>query len=85
MKEGHYGRGLGIDSCQIGAFATITVRTGQREIGERIIAPMLASTDVFDMETNDRSSVLGQLTIFTVMPRAFTHHMAERLVHQDAT
>ena len=60
-------------------------QTGQREIDQIIIAPMLAGTDVFDMETDDRRSVLGQLTIFTVIPRALAHHMAERLVHQDAT
>jgi hypothetical protein len=68
MKERHDGGGLGIDGRQIGAFEAIAVRTREREIGQVIVAPVLAGADMFDVEPHGWDVCLGQLAIFTAVP-----------------
>jgi hypothetical protein len=44
------------------------VRTREREIGQVIVAPVLAGADMFDVEPHGWDVCLGQLAIFTAVP-----------------
>ncbi len=85
MKQDRYSTCLGINACEIRAFAQIAVDAGEREIVLAIPATMLSGANVFDVERSKRRVVLMKPAVFTSMPCPFTDKLPHRLRHRAAS
>ncbi len=73
-----------IAAGQVWSLVEVALVAGERQIIERIHAAMFARIDVLDMERMGVVMFLPKPAIFTAVPGALPHLLAECQAHQEA-
>jgi hypothetical protein len=77
--------GRRINSCQVGSFVRIAMKTGPRQICQVIGATMLLRSNVFDVKIFQHGVLPKKSTEFAAVARARANQFACRRIHVRAT
>lgn len=82
IKQRHDGSGLAVNARQIRAFAQVTPRATQSEVGKLRETAVLLGDDMIDLETCERQGRLRQAAVFAAVSGPMPHLYSQLLVHQ---